>query len=43
VLARARAAGVGMPITEAVVEVLAGRLAPADAVRVLVERDARAE
>jgi hypothetical protein len=25
------------------VEVLAGRLAPADAVRVLVERDARAE
>jgi glycerol-3-phosphate dehydrogenase (NAD(P)+) len=43
VLARARAAGVGMPITEAVVEVLAGRLAPADAVRLLVERDARAE
>jgi glycerol-3-phosphate dehydrogenase (NAD(P)+) len=43
VLARARAAGVGMPITEAVVEVLAGRLAPPDAVRLLVERDARAE
>jgi glycerol-3-phosphate dehydrogenase (NAD(P)+) len=43
VLARARAAGVGMPITEAVVEVLQGRLAPADAVRLLVERDAKAE
>jgi glycerol-3-phosphate dehydrogenase (NAD(P)+) len=43
VLERARAAGVGMPITEAVVEVLAGRLAPADAVRLLVERDARPE
>jgi glycerol-3-phosphate dehydrogenase (NAD(P)+) len=43
VLARASAAGVGMPITEAVVQVLAGRLAPADAVRLLVERDARAE
>jgi glycerol-3-phosphate dehydrogenase (NAD(P)+) len=43
VLERARAAGVGMPITEAVAEVLAGRLAPADAVRLLVERDARPE
>jgi glycerol-3-phosphate dehydrogenase (NAD(P)+) len=43
VLARARSAGVGMPITEAVAEVLAGRLAAADAVRLLVERDARAE
>jgi glycerol-3-phosphate dehydrogenase (NAD(P)+) len=43
VLARAQAAGVEMPIVEAVAEVLAGRLAPAQAVKRLVERDARAE
>jgi glycerol-3-phosphate dehydrogenase (NAD(P)+) len=40
---RARALGVEMPIVEAVVEVLDGGLTPADAVRRLVERDARAE
>ena len=43
VLARARAAGVEMPITEAVVEVLEGRLAPAEAVVRLMARSARAE
>lgn len=43
VLARAQAAGVAMPISEAVVEVLDGRLAPAQAVRRLIERDATAE
>jgi glycerol-3-phosphate dehydrogenase (NAD(P)+) len=43
VLARARAIGVEMPITEAVVAVLDGRLAVADAVRGLMGRGARAE
>ncbi|MBL8305507.1 MAG: NAD(P)-dependent glycerol-3-phosphate dehydrogenase [Rubrivivax sp.] len=43
VLARARAAGVEMPITEAVVAVLEGRLAPAEAVVRLMSRSARAE
>ena len=43
VLERARALGVEMPITEAVVEVLQGRLAPADAVAHLMARDPRAE
>jgi glycerol-3-phosphate dehydrogenase (NAD(P)+) len=42
-LARARALGVEMPITAAVVEVLAGRLAPPDAVALLMARGARAE
>jgi glycerol-3-phosphate dehydrogenase (NAD(P)+) len=43
VLARARALGVEMPITEAVVAVLEGRLTPADAVGRLMARSARAE
>lgn len=43
VLQRARALGVEMPITEAVVEVLQGRLAAADAVAHLMARDPRAE
>ena len=43
VLARARALAVDMPITAAVVAVLEGRLAPADAVRLLMGRDPRAE
>lgn len=43
VLARARAAGVEMPITEAVVAVLDGRLAPADALGRLMARQARSE
>ncbi len=43
VLARARAAGVEMPITEAVVEVLEGRLAPAQAAARLMSRQSRAE
>ncbi|MBB1161714.1 NAD(P)H-dependent glycerol-3-phosphate dehydrogenase [Aquariibacter albus] len=43
VLARARALGVEMPITTAVVEVLEGRLDPAEAVRALMRREARAE
>ncbi len=43
VLARARAAGVEMPITEAVVAVLDGRLTVGDAVRGLMGRGARAE
>ncbi len=42
-LARARALGVEMPITAAVVEVLEGRLDPAEAVRALMRREARAE
>ncbi len=42
-LARAQALGVELPITAAVVEVLAGRLAPAQAVAVLMARGARAE
>jgi glycerol-3-phosphate dehydrogenase (NAD(P)+) len=43
VLARAQQAGVEMPITQAVVGVLQGRLAAADAVRALLSRDARPE
>jgi len=43
VLARARAKGVDMPITEAVVAVLDGHLSPADAVDHLMGRQARAE
>ena len=43
VLARARALGVEMPITEAVVEVLEGRVAPAQAMVRLMARQSRAE
>jgi len=43
VLARARAVAVEMPITEAVVAVLAGRLTVGDAMRALMGRGARAE
>lgn len=43
VLARARAKGVDMPITEAVVAVLEGRLSPQAAVDLLMGRRARAE
>ena len=43
VLARARALGVEMPITEAVVEVLAERLAPEAAMHRLMARDAKPE
>jgi len=43
VLQRARDSGVEMPIVEAVVEVLAGRLAPALALEALMRREARAE
>ena len=43
VLARARAVGVEMPITEAVVDVLQGRLTPPAAALRLMSRDARAE
>jgi glycerol-3-phosphate dehydrogenase (NAD(P)+) len=43
VLARARALGVEMPITEAVVDVLEGRLAPPAAMARLMGRQARAE
>ncbi len=43
VLARARALGVEMPLTEAVVAVLDGRLPPAQAVEHLMRREARAE
>lgn len=43
VLARAQALGVDMPITAAVVGVLQGRLAPAQAVALLMARDARPE
>ncbi len=42
-LARARALGVDMPITEAVDAVLAGRIAPAGALQRLMAREARAE
>ena len=42
-LARAQALGVEMPITAAVVAVLEGRLAPAQAVALLMAREARAE
>jgi len=40
---RARALGVEMPIVDAVVQVLAGRLVPAQALQQLMRRDARAE
>lgn len=43
VLQRARSLGVDMPITEAVVEVLQGRLAPAQALAALMARHARSE
>jgi glycerol-3-phosphate dehydrogenase (NAD(P)+) len=43
VLARAQALGLDMPITAAVVDVLQGRLAPAQAVARLMARDARSE
>jgi glycerol-3-phosphate dehydrogenase (NAD(P)+) len=43
VQARARQLGVEMPITDAVVDVLEGRLAPAQALRLLMSREARAE
>ena len=43
VLRRARALGVEMPITEAVVEVLEGRAAPAQALERLMSRQPRAE
>lgn len=43
VLARARAAGVDMPITEAMVELLDGRLRVGEAVERLMGREARAE
>jgi glycerol-3-phosphate dehydrogenase (NAD(P)+) len=43
VLRRARAAGVEMPITQAVVAVLEGRLTPAAALEQLMGRDARRE
>ncbi len=43
VLGRAAAAGVEMPIVAAVVEVLAGRLAPAQALEQLMRREARPE
>jgi glycerol-3-phosphate dehydrogenase (NAD(P)+) len=43
VLDRARACGVEMPIVEAVVDVLAGRLTPAQGVQRLMRRDARHE
>ena len=43
VLQRARASDVEMPIVEAVVEVLAGRLAPGLALEALMRREARAE
>ena len=43
VLARARACDVEMPIVTAVVEVLAGRIAPAHALARLMRREARAE
>ncbi|MGQ3052016.1 MAG: NAD(P)H-dependent glycerol-3-phosphate dehydrogenase [Roseateles sp.] len=43
VLARARDAGVEMPITEAMVALLQGRLRAAEAVELLMGRDARAE
>ena len=43
VLARAQALGVEMPITEAVVQVLRGELAPADAIVRLMSRQSRQE
>jgi glycerol-3-phosphate dehydrogenase (NAD(P)+) len=43
ILQRAHARGIDMPIVAAVVEVLAGRLAPEQALEQLLRRDARAE
>ncbi|MDP9045444.1 MAG: NAD(P)-dependent glycerol-3-phosphate dehydrogenase [Pseudomonadota bacterium] len=43
VLQRARALGVDMPIVQAVVEVLAGRLTPATALELLMGRESRPE
>jgi glycerol-3-phosphate dehydrogenase (NAD(P)+) len=43
VQARARGLGIEMPITDAVVAVLEGRLSPAQALRQLMSREARAE
>ena len=43
VLRRARSLGIEMPITQAVVSVLEGRLTPAAALEQLMGRDARAE
>lgn len=43
VLARAQALGVEMPITQAVVDVLQGRVTPAQAMALLMGRQARAE
>lgn len=43
VQARARVLGIEMPITDAVVSVLEGRLTPAQALRQLMAREARAE
>jgi glycerol-3-phosphate dehydrogenase (NAD(P)+) len=43
VLARAQSLGVDMPITAAVVDVLQGRLAPAQAMAALMSRQARSE
>ena len=40
---RARDLGVDMPITEVVSEVLAGRLAPRDALELLMSRDPKVE
>jgi glycerol-3-phosphate dehydrogenase (NAD(P)+) len=42
-VARARAAGVDMPITEAVAAVLGGVLSPDRALQQLMARDARSE
>jgi glycerol-3-phosphate dehydrogenase (NAD(P)+) len=43
VLQRAHARGIEMPIVDAVVQVLAGQLAPAQALELLLRRDARSE
>ena len=43
VLQRARSLGVAMPITEAVVGVLQGRVTPAEALAALMGREARPE
>ena len=43
VLARAQALGIEMPITQCVVDLLAARVTPTQAVRSLMARDARAE
>ncbi|WP_110400718.1 NAD(P)H-dependent glycerol-3-phosphate dehydrogenase [Sphaerotilus hippei] len=42
-LARAESAGIEVPLTRAVVDVLEGRLTPAAAVQALMQREARAE